>query len=36
MCRAKDVAVDVDNDGNHDHIPVHVAHYPEQGREEAR
>jgi hypothetical protein len=36
MWRAKDVAVGVGNDANHDHVPVHVSHYPEQSREEAR
>lgn len=36
MCRAKDVAADVGNDANHDHVPVHVAHYSGRTRKEAR
>jgi hypothetical protein len=35
MCRAKDVAADVGNDANHDHVHVHVAHYPGRTRKEA-
>lgn len=36
MCRAKDVAADVGNDANHDHVPVHVAHYSGRTRKETR